>query len=469
MPLTISGYEHLHRHSDFSLLDGYAKVWEYAERSRHIDQHYLCITDHGMMASVPSQIRCCEDITRGDIKEERPGHTLKPLYGVELYVQDKHCNEDSRKDLSPDEAKEHRKSYHLLAIAHNLTGYTNLVQLTSWGWINGFYYKPRVTHEQLMKHKEGVTFSSCCYMGEIGQAFDRYGPDAAEAMLEKYMAMFGEHFFLELMLLDFSKQKPYDEWLIKAHDKYHIPLIVTNDCHYCNQEDSKYQRYMLMIQKGTTIAQIENKLLKGDDDQDIFELQDSNLWMKSEKEMNDKWLSMYSDVIPLELFEQAKANTIKICEKASNVEINREAKLPQLPNEKEKFLEQIEAGLKWRGLYTKKKYRDRLVEEASLILRKGFASYFLIQKMFTDEARRVCPKYLGWGTGHEAVGPGRGSGVGSLCNYVLGITDVDPIKHGLLFSRFLSESRGGKIIRTRFSKAPLPLDVEIFDEKDNTH
>ncbi len=450
------GFEHLHRHSEFSLLDGYARVEEYAHRSPEVGQHFLCITDHGMMGAVPRQIRICEEITNGNPEKDIKPHRLHPIFGCELYVQDKHVPKTQLEDLSPEEKKEVRTSYHLLALAQNLTGYTNLIQLSSWGWINGFYYKPRVTHEQLLKHKEGLIFSSCCYMGEIGQAFERGGDEAAFAMLEKYIEMFEGNFYLELMLLDFNKQKPFDEWLIRAHDKYHVPLIVTNDCHYCNKEDSKYQRYMLMTAKKTTIADIEKKL-QGDDGQDIFELQDSNLWMKSEKEMNEKWLSMYSDVIPLELFEQAKLNTVKICESAKSVNIDREAKLPQIPDEKDKFAEALWEGMKWRGVANKKLYKKRLEEEFDLIQRKGFASYFLIQKEFTDEARKVCPKYLGWGMGHEAVGPGRGSGVGSLCNYVLGITDVDPIQHGLLFSRFLSEARGGKTVKTRLVGQPIPL------------
>ncbi len=447
------GFEHLHRHTEFSFLDGYARVEEYAKRSREIGQHFLCVTDHGMMGAVPRQIRACE-------KSVKDGHTLHPIYGIELYVQDKHTNDEiERKNMSPEEARLHRKSYHLLAIAHNLTGYKNLVQLSSWGWQHGYYFKPRVTHEQILKFKEGVTFSSCCYIGEIGQAFDRGGPEAAEQMLVKYKDMFGDNFYLELMLLDFNKQKPYDEWLIKAHDKYKIPLIVTNDCHYCDKEDSMMQRYMLMIQKQTTIADIERKL-QADDKAEIFELQDANLWMKSERDMNEKWLEMYSDVIPLELFEQAKLNTVKICEKAKGVEIDRESKLPQIPNEKEKFVDAVLDGMKWRGVFTDQRYRRRAAEEMELILRKGFASYFLIQQMFTDEARRKCKEVLGWGTGHEAVGPGRGSGVGSLCNYALGITDVDPLKHGLLFSRFLSEARGGKTIKTRIGSKPVPYVEE---------
>jgi len=429
-------------------LDGYGTVEEYAERSVLVNQKYLCVTDHGMMAAIPRQIRACEEMSK------EHNYKLHPVYGCELYLQNKHCSEEDRKHLSEEDKKEVRKSYHLLALAYNNKGYSNLVQLSSWAWINGFYYRPRVTYKQLMAHKEGIIFTSCCYNGEIGQAFERGGSDAAYQMLERYMAMFGEHFYLELMLLDFNKQKPFDAWLIAAHDKYHIPLIVTNDCHYCNQEDSKYQRYMLMIQKKTTIADIEKKL-QADDQMDIFELQDSNLWMKSEDEMDEKFLKMYRDVIPEELYEQAKLNTVKICEQAKGVEIDRGIKLPQIPDADDKFKEKLQEGMKWRGLANNPQYEYRLKEEYELICRKGFASYFLIQKRFTDEARKKSPELLKWGTGHEAVGPGRGSGVGSLCNYVLGITDVDPIRHNLLFSRFLSEARGGKTMKIRFTQKPI--------------
>lgn len=438
-----------------SFLDGYAKIEEYSKRSKVVGQHFLCISDHGMMGAIPRQIRACEEITK-------EGHSLSPLFAIELYLNNKHTNDlNERKSMSPAEFKEHRKSYHLLAIAHNLTGYRNLIKLSSWGWANGFYSKPRVTYEQVLKYKEGVTFTSCCYIGEIGQAFDRGGPEAAEEMLKKYIEMFGENFYLELMLLDFKKQKPFDAWLIKAHDKYHVPLVISQDCHYCEKEDSKYQRYMIMIQKKSTLADIERRLQE-DEKAEIFELQDPNLWMKSESELNEKWLEMYSDVIPLELFEEAKRNTVRICEKAKGIEIDRESKLPQIADDKERFVDAVVAGLKWRGLYSDPRYQKRAYEEMDLIIRKGFASYFLIQKMFTDKAREVCPRFLGWGRGDEAVGPGRGSAVASLCCFALGITDVDPIHHGLIFSRFLNESRGGKTLCTRFSSKPIPYVEEAL-------
>jgi DNA polymerase-3 subunit alpha len=449
-----TGFECLHKHSDFSLLDGFGQVEEYAERAKKINMQYLCISDHGMMAAVPRQIRACDAMG------------LQPIFACELYLQDKHVPKEELAQLDDDQKKEVRKSYHLLAIARNNTGYQNLVRLTSWAFLNGFYYKPRVTHEQLNKYKEGIIFTSCCYNGEIGQAFERGGEEAAEAMLVKYIEMFGkDNFYLELMMLDFSKQKPYDKWLVKMSQKYGIPLMISNDCHFCNPEHSKFQRYMLMIQTGRTEREVqearEAKALLSDTEGDIFVDQDKNLWLKSEDELNEKWLMReqdgfsYSDIIPLELFEQAKANTVEICKRV-NVEVDRSVKLPQIPEADLRFREACVKGFKWRGLKDKKVYEKRLRTEFELISRKGFASYFVIQQEIIQEARRVCPQLIGWGNGDEAIGPGRGSAVGSLVCYCLGITDVDPVRHGLLFDRFLSESRGGRSMKVRFTDIPLP-------------
>jgi DNA polymerase-3 subunit alpha len=291
-------------------------------------------------------------------------------------------------------------------------------------------------------------------------AFDRYGPDAAEEMLKSYIARFAPEFYLEIMLLDFKKQRAYDEWLVKMHRKYGVPMIVSQDCHYCRKEDSQQQRYMLMIRGKKTIKDFENI----EDGADYFELQDTNLWLKSEDELDEKYWKRetdgfsYSDIIPPEVYTQAKRNTVVVAQKASGVEIDRSVKLPQIPNADERFKEAAIKGYAWRGLGKSPKYINRLREEVELITRKGFSSYFMIQQQICDEARRVCPQLLGWGKGDEAIGPGRGSAVGSLVCYCLGIIDVDPIKHDLLFSRFLSESRGAREMKTRFTNVPIPED-----------
>jgi DNA polymerase-3 subunit alpha len=260
------------------------------------------------------------------------------------------------------------------------------------------------------------------------------------------------------MLLDFKKQKPYDKFIVKAKERYGLKIILSNDVHYCNKEDSHYQRLMLMIQTNRTIAEIE-KALKEDSDQDFFELQDANLWMKSEEELNAKWLSDYADTIPYEIFCEAKRTTVDICRKAKGVQLDRSLKLPVIPDGDDKLKEEIMIGFQSRGLPKNREYLDRIKEEYSLITRKGFTSYFLIQKMMTDEARRVCRDILGFGDGSQAVGPGRGSCCGSLICYCLGITSVDPVREGLLFSRFMSEARGGRSLKLEFSNIdPLPPD-----------
>ena len=452
MNFEICGYENVHLHSDFSLLDGYGQVEEYAARAKQINQQFLCVTDHGVMGSVPRQIRACEK------------NKINSIFGIELYVNNLQfevksdtANADHMRSLDDEDKKKFRKSYHLLALAYNETGYSNLVKLSSWGWLKGFYYKPRVNHEQLMKHKEGVIFTSGCYMSEIGQAFDRGGDEEAMPMIEKYMAMFGEHFYLEMMLLDFDKQKPYDAFICRAHNKYNIPTIISQDCHYCKKEDSKMQHLMLMVQTGTTIQEVQAKKDLGEID---FSAQDSNLWMKSEDEINQKWLSDYKDIIDYDIFKQSKRNTVEICNKAKGVQLDRSIKLPQIPNENEKLLEYIQEGCKKRLIPNNDTYNSRIREEYTLITSKGFSSYFLIQKMMVDEARRISPILLGWGDGSEAVGPGRGSVCGSLVAYAIGITDVDPLKHDLLFSRFLSPARGGRTMKLKFSNDPIAREIQ---------
>jgi DNA polymerase-3 subunit alpha len=452
--MEIVGYENLHAHSDFSLLDGFQTPEEMAERASKINQRFCCISDHGAMGAIPRQIKACEK------------YGIDPIFSCELFVnpwQVSLTSEEERKkylaDLSDEEKLRLRKNYHLLAIAYNEVGYSNLVRLSSWGYIHGWGgrpARPRVNYEQLLAHKEGIVFTSCCYASQIGYTFDTLGEDAAMDMVAKYLEMFGENFRLEIMLLDFHKQKPYDQFILKAHDKFKIPLIVTQDSHYACPEDSTYQRYMLMVQTKRTLAEIEKLQAEG---ADLFELQDQQLWLKSEEELNWFWKNKYSDVVDYDLFKEAKRGTVLLAEKAKGVTLDRSNKLPEIPHDKERLKEAVIRGAISRNIPKTLEYQKRLVEEYDLICRKGFASYFLITKMLTDEARRICPQLLGWGDGTEAVGSGRGSGVGSLTCYCLGITDVDPVKHGLLFSRFLSEARGGKTMRIRFSNIdPVPID-----------
>ena len=447
----ITGFEHTHCHSDLSLLDGFGFVNEYAQRLPKINQRFLVLSEHGNMASVPQQISECEK------------HGLSPIFACELYIHQKQpfvpfgeSTSDIVKDMDSEEKQKLRKSNHILAIAKNYTGYQNLVKLTSWGWLHGFYYKPRINRELLMQHKEGIIFTSGCINGEIGWAFTQKGEEAAEEVLKEYIEMFPTDFYLEIQMHDFKPQRGYDRFLIKMADKYGLPLVLTNDCHYCTQEDSYYQRLMLMVQKGSTLESVNRDIAEGKEDE-LFELQDTNLWLKSEEELNQKWEEDYFDVIDYEVFKEAKRNSVRICEMAKGVILDRSIKLPRFPNENEKLRELIDAGFKKRGLPNIPEYTKQLEEEYELVRDKEFDSYFLIEKMMVDAARDNLKRILGWGEPWMALGPGRGSGPGFLINYCLGISNVDPIKHELLSSRFLSPARGGRQMSLRFSGEPIKV------------
>jgi DNA polymerase III subunit alpha len=430
---------------------------------REINQKCLCITDHGVMGAIPEQITACDMIDGKPVGADR---RLYPVFGIEMYVnpmQPKVANRNEsaefRKGLDEAQQKKFDKSSHLLAIAYNLQGYANLVRLSSWAWIHGYYRKPRVNHDVLNQYKEGIIFTSTCGNSEIANAFmgDKSGTfddEAGFAMVEKYMAMFGDKFYLELMMLDWKMQKPYDAFLLRAHARYGIPLILTQDCHYCKKEHSHNQRLMLMQQNKRTLADIQAMIDSGEAE-DLFELQDSNLWLKSEDELNEKWELDYHDIIDYELFKQAKANTVKLAEFAKGVQLDREIKLPRIPDAEAVLWDEVKRGFIARRCPKTPEYAKRLREEYELITEKGFASYFLIQKMMVDEARDYTHKNLGFDPVY-AVGPGRGSVCGSLLAYVLRLHDLDPIRHDLRFSRFLSPARGGKQTKFRHTISPVP-------------
>jgi len=441
--IPVVGHEHLHLHTmQGSLLDGFGSVSEYVDKCIENNNDFLCITDHGMMSAIPSQLK---EIDNASKKKK-----LHHIFGCELYVSPYHTvptpNEDVRKkfidELPPEEVQKLKKSYHLLALAYNETGYKNLVRLTTWGFQYGYYYKPRVNRQILKECREGIIFSSCCYNSEIGQAFDKHGPEAAEEMLKLYMDLFPSKFILEIMMLDFKKQSPYNIFILKMKEKYHLPCILTQDVHYACKEDSKFQRNMLMIQGKRTIPELEK--LKNDPDIDLFELQDTNLWFKSELELNEMWVNKFSDTIDFDIFQETKATTVNIARECKGVNLDRSIKFPSLLEEELTLKEQISKGISFRNIPKENRYHERIIEEYDLICRKGFASYFLITQKSLNGARENSKKILGWGNGREAVGCGRGSAAGSLVAYLLGITDVDPVIHGLLFSRFLSDARGGK-------------------------
>lgn len=385
------------------MLDGYATVPELGDRAVKNEQKFLCITDHGMMGAIPNQISVCEK------------RNLEPIFGIEFYYNPHQVlitNDEERKkhmaSLSEEEKKAYRKNYHLLAIATSEVGYKNLVRMATWAClygVGGRPSRPRINDEIIEKYKKDIIFTSCCYASEIGYTFDTKGSDAAEDVVLKYWARFGNNFRLEIMMLDFHKQKPYDKFIIKMHLKYGIPLYLSQDCHVADPEDTVMQHKMLMMQTGRTIEQVEQMEAEGFD---VFEIQDRQLWMKNEEELNVFWENNYQDVIDYEIYKQAKIESLNMAEKAKGVKLDRQLKLPVLPQADDVLFQNIKDGFKKRGLSGSKDHLYRIKEEYELIVRKGFSSYFIIQKMFTDIAREKGPEILGYGDPEDMVSSGRG-------------------------------------------------------------
>lgn len=449
----VCGFEHIHCHSDFSLLDGIGTVEEHAKRRKEINQQYLCITDHGVMGAIPEQIKRGEE------------YGLHPLFACELYinpmqpeVEYRQQSADHRKDLKETEQRSFDRSPHLIAIAATNEGYSNLVRLSSWAWIHGFYRKPRINYDVLRQYHEGIVFTTACAASQSAVAFFENGDDCGYDQVARLMDIVGkENLYLEINMLDFEPQKPYDQFMIRCHDRYGLPLVLTQDAHYAYKDHWILQRNALLSQTGRTIAEI-NAMVASGAAGDIFELQDRNLYVKSEPELNDMWEQKFQNIIDYELFKQAKENSVKIAQRCKGVQFDREVKLPQIPDAETILWEETMRGFVHRGCPENKLYRERIQEEYDLICSKGFASYFLIEKEMLDVARTEGKRILGFGKGPECVGPGRGSVCGSLVAYCLRLHDVEPIVHDLRFSRFLSPARGGKQQRFRHTVKPVSRD-----------
>lgn len=456
--IPLVGFENLHCHSFYSL-DGVNSPAELCDRVVANGQSYLSISDHGNLSSIPHQIRACEE------------KNIQPIFAIEAYIN-KHQkkagslekNHEIIENLSEEEKKEFKVSPHLLLIAYNQEGYKNLVRMSSWSFCYGFYRHPRINYEILKEHKEGIIATSACINSPIGRAFLKGGEEAAKEEIKEFISIFGkENFYLEIMLLDFKKQRPYNEFLIKAAEEFGLKIIISCDAHYADKEESHMQKLILLLKNKKTLADLEDMIANSGGTEDIFELQDTNLYLKDERTLNETYKK--HDYIPFEVFQEAKKNTLAICERAKGVKLDRKLKLPQIPDADQKLQELVVRGMKEKnnGLYRQKKYAKRLSEELDLIKRKGFSSYFLIQKMIRDGARAYA-KTIGIDPAY-VMGKGRGSAGGALVLYFLGVTDVDPIKEDLLFSRFLSESRGGRSLNLEFKNID-PLPPEEMLSKD---
>jgi len=411
-------FAHIHLHTDFSILDGYGRVSSYTKKAKQCGIKHFCVTDHGMAASYPQMV------------EECAKHELNAVFGSEIYVNNYGHLIPEYKNLTDEEKRLVRRSDHLVLLAKNNQGYDNVVKLVSDGWINGFYYKPRVSWDMVKQYSEGLICSSACLGSILSQLIMKGKLKEAVDHVCEARELWGEDYFIELQMIKMEEQDTMNQVLIKMADKYDIPLVMTNDVHYCEQFESYNQRILLLLNSKGTINDPGNAL----------EFHTNQLWYKTPDEMEQTWEESYRDTIPEAEFKEACANTVRICERC-DVKIDTSSKFPEIPGAEDIILQQCVSSMKTMGLYEDKEYRARFLKEFDLIRDKGYCSYFLCAKKIVDYAMSI----------DKIKSPGRGSSGGSLVCYLLGITQVDPIKHDLLFERFLSPSRGGKFAKLQFS------------------
>ena len=394
--MSIPDFTHLHVHTQYSILDGASAIDALLKKAADDGMKAMAITDHGNMYGVI------------EFLEKARKYNIKPIIGCEMYVTD-----GSRFDKR---GKEDRSGYHMILLAKNLEGYKNLSRLCSLGFLEGFYYTARIDKELLFKYSKGLIATSACIGGEIPQTILARGQEAAEVVLKEYLEVFGDDFYLELQRHGLEEQEPVNQVLISLSEKYNVPLIASNDCHYINEEDARAHDILICLQTGRDLEDTTRMRYSGQE------------YVKTRKQMAE----LFSDV------PQALAGTMEIAEKVENYEIKVEkVLLPSFPlaegfDNEDDYLRH----LSYRGagkLYPKitDEIRERIDFELKVIKEMGFAGYFLIVQDFINEAREM----------DVAVGPGRGSAAGSVVAYCTGITAIDPIRYKLLFERFLNPER----------------------------
>lgn len=390
-------FAHLHVHTEYSLLDGACRIERLLDTAKALGQQAVAITDHGCMYGVVDFYKAAKK--RG----------IQPILGCEVYVA-RRTRFDKVHELDGE-------SRHLVLLCENEEGYHNLIALVSKAWVEGFYNKPRVDLELLRQHHQGLIALSACLAGEIPRALSRGDyPGAKEAALQ-YRDIFGpENFFLELQDHGLPEQKRINPQIIRLSRETGIPLVCTNDCHYIAREDSKMHKVLLCIQTGRTV-----------EDEDTLEFGSDEFYLKTEEQMR----ALFPDA------PEAVENTSKIAQRC-RVELEfGQTKYPAFTTPDGTGNQEFFQRLCWEGLARRygenpsQALRDRLSYEMGVITQMGYVNYFLIVWDFIRHA-------------HSAgipVGPGRGSGAGSVAAYCLGITNVDPIRYDLLFERFLNTER----------------------------
>ncbi len=387
-------FVHLHTHSEYSLLDGASRISEMVRHAVETGMPAIALTDHGVLYGAI------------DLYLQAKAAGINPIIGQEAYV--------ATRSRHQKEGRADRDPYHLILLVKNLAGYRNLIKLSSLAHLEGYYYKPRIDKALLSEHTEGLIALSSCLGGEVASRLLEGDDAGAEQVAREYQRMFGEDYFLEIQDHGMEEQARVNEGLARLSQRTGIPMVATNDSHYTRRDDAEAHDILLCLQTGTVTS-----------DQKRMRFHNDEFYLKTPAEMAERFRD----------FPEAVANTVKIAERC-HLELDTKPLLPRfevpLGENAEAYLRRLaEQGLKTRYPEMGQVVRDRVETELSVIQDMGYAPYFLIVSDFIAYAR----------ANGVAVGPGRGSAAGSIVCYALGITTLDPLKHGLIFERFLNRER----------------------------
>jgi DNA polymerase-3 subunit alpha len=397
-------FNHLHVHTQYSLLDGAADISGLMKKAKEDNMKAIAITDHGNMFGAFKFV------------SEASKYNIKPIVGCEFYMV-----EDRHKKSFTKEQRDNR--YHQLLLAKNAEGYKNLSKLCSLGYMEGLYSKwPRIDKELVLKYHKGLIATTCCIGAEVPQAILEKSEAEAETIFRWWLDLFGDDYYIELQRHKMEEQEKVNAVLLKFAAKYNVKVIASNDSHYINQNDSEAHDILLCVNTGEL-----KSTPVGHGKGFRFGFPNNEFYFKTQAEMNHTFQDL----------PEAIDNTNEIVDKIDTLVLKKDIilpvfKLPEGFTSENDYLKHLTfEGAKKRYKELTPEVEERLTHELFIIQTMGFAGYFLIVQDFINEARRI----------EVAVGPGRGSAAGSAVAYCIGITNIDPIKYNLLFERFLNPER----------------------------